>query len=157
MNRTVFQKPGFKSRPKYMFFTSIKVASSWRTPLQVAESQPSLAFAKYCQVLLSLLDNRRVKLTAHRPVPRLPVILLPLFVIYLCIIYLFMPLYNIFSYYLFTFCSFHFRPCCTSVLKIYLTHSSITASCPTSFIYLLIMFIICFSLHLPCPCWTSGE
>ena len=33
---TVFQRPGFESRWRYMFFTSIKVASSWRTPLQVA-------------------------------------------------------------------------------------------------------------------------
>ena len=32
---TVFQRPGFESRWRYMFFTSTKVASSWRMPLQV--------------------------------------------------------------------------------------------------------------------------
>ena len=32
----VFQRPGFESRWRYMFFTSTKVASSGRTPLQVA-------------------------------------------------------------------------------------------------------------------------
>ena len=32
----VFQKPRFESLLRYMFFTSIKVASSWRWPLQVA-------------------------------------------------------------------------------------------------------------------------
>ena len=36
-SNTVFQRPGFESRWRYMFFTSaIKVAFSWRMPLRVA-------------------------------------------------------------------------------------------------------------------------
>ena len=46
---TVFQGPGFESRSRCTFFTSIKVASSWRTLLQVApEGVLTLAgIAKY--------------------------------------------------------------------------------------------------------------